>query len=213
MNKKIQNYINGLFADIPPTKQAKELKEELTANLNERFNDYLQEGKTENQAYSLVLANMGDIDEILKDVLPTENFSINHEKYRRLKARNISFAIFLYCMFPWILIACSTQGNPLFGLLTAFASSSIATCILIYTQITIPKEYTSNISFHATPEQKQINTTNSLIDTIAFCIYLLIGFSFGIWFRSITIFIMAYAIKKIVALSYELKEEAYLYEK
>ncbi len=213
MNKKIQNYINGLFADIPPTKQAKELKEELTANLNERFNDYLQEGKTEHQAYNLVLANMGDIDEILKDVLPSENFSINHEKYRRIKARNISFAMFLYCMFPWILISLSAHSNPILGISMAFMSSAIATCILIYTHITIPKEYTSTISFDATPQQKQINATNSLIDTISFCIYLLIGFSFGIWFRSITIFIMAYAIKKIVTLSYELKEEAYLYEK
>ena len=74
MNSKIKNYVEVLFSDIPRSKKANELKEELLSNMSERFDDYIGDGKTENQAYSLVISSLGDIDEMLEDVMPNDEF-------------------------------------------------------------------------------------------------------------------------------------------
>lgn len=48
MNEKIYNYVNVLFTDIPRSKKTEDLKEEILSNMSERFEDYIQKGKTEN---------------------------------------------------------------------------------------------------------------------------------------------------------------------
>ena len=70
MNNKIKNYIDVLFSDIPRSKKATELKAELLANMNDRYDDYIKEGKSENEAYSASVSNIGDIDALLSEVMP-----------------------------------------------------------------------------------------------------------------------------------------------
>ena len=57
MNHKIDSYINALFSDVPRTKKAQELIDELLSNMRDRYEDYLREGKSEAQAYSLTVAS------------------------------------------------------------------------------------------------------------------------------------------------------------
>ena len=47
MNKKLTNYVNGLFSDYPNTKKVQELKEEILSNLNEHFEDAVKNGADE----------------------------------------------------------------------------------------------------------------------------------------------------------------------
>ena len=61
MNHKIDSYIHALFAGIPRTKKAQELKEKLLSKMHDRYADYLREGKSDAQAYSLTVASMGDV--------------------------------------------------------------------------------------------------------------------------------------------------------
>ena len=70
MNSKIKNYVDVLFNDIPMTRKAAELKEEILSTLNEHFEAHLAEGKSENQAYTEALSDMGDIDELLESLTP-----------------------------------------------------------------------------------------------------------------------------------------------
>ncbi len=150
MNRKILNYVNGLFSDVPRTKKSMELKEEILSNMNERYNDYISEGKSENEAYSLVISNFGDIDEMLREVMPDAEFVREANVHRRKKGRNIAIAVMMYILSPFILVAISSLGVfafgnvALFGTLGIFAMFTfvaIATGILIYTNFSIPKEY------------------------------------------------------------------------
>ena len=50
MNQKIKNYVDVLFDDIPNSRKAIELKEEILSNLNEHFEAHIAEGKSKNQA-------------------------------------------------------------------------------------------------------------------------------------------------------------------
>ncbi|NMA48881.1 MAG: hypothetical protein GX947_03820 [Tissierellia bacterium] len=74
MNGKIMKYVEVLFSDIPRSKKSNKLKEEILSNMSDRFEDYIKDGKTENQAFSLVVSSLGDIDEMLAGVIPDEEF-------------------------------------------------------------------------------------------------------------------------------------------
>ncbi len=80
MNSKIKNYVEVLFTDIPSTRKSQELKEEILSNLNEHFEEHLREGKSENQAYTEALGDLGDIDELLKDLAPEQEIKEKLDK-------------------------------------------------------------------------------------------------------------------------------------
>lgn len=73
MNNRIKSYVDGLFSEIPRSGKVTDLKEDLLANMSESYENYIREGKTENEAYSLVISDLKDLDEMLADVQPDKN--------------------------------------------------------------------------------------------------------------------------------------------
>ncbi len=74
MNNKIKNYVDVLFSDIPRTNKAIEMKEEVLSNLSDKFDDFIKQGMSETQAYSMAVSSMGDIDEMLENIKPDAEF-------------------------------------------------------------------------------------------------------------------------------------------
>ena len=72
MNEKIKNYVGLLFEGVPQSRKAIELRNEILANLNDRFEALLAEGKSEHEAYGFAIAGLGDVDELIKTVLPNK---------------------------------------------------------------------------------------------------------------------------------------------
>lgn len=62
--------IDELFDGVPQTHETLELKEEMVQNLMEKYNDLLAEGKTEEEAFHIAAASIGDIDELLLEFSP-----------------------------------------------------------------------------------------------------------------------------------------------
>lgn len=149
MNKKIRDYVEVLFSDIPRSQKANELKEELLSNMTERFDDYISQGKSENQAYSLVISNLGDVDEMLAEVMPDADFVSQARSYRRRNARNTAISVAMYIISPVFVIFFETLGHlsgyfELFeslGLLFFFLFIGGATALLIYSSMSTPPEY------------------------------------------------------------------------
>lgn len=65
MKEKIRKYVDGLFAGIYDTKQLRELKEEVCANLLEKINDYIAGGSSEENAIKKAKAELGDMNELI----------------------------------------------------------------------------------------------------------------------------------------------------
>lgn len=65
--------------------------------MSKRFEDYIEDDKTENQAYSLVISGLEDIDEILADIMPDDEFIEQAHYCRRRNARNIAIGVAMYC--------------------------------------------------------------------------------------------------------------------
>jgi len=151
MNSKIKNYVDVLFNDIPQTRKAAELKEEILSNLNEHFEAHIAEGKSENQAYTEALGDLGDVDELLESLAPERELKPKIDDYRKKAAKNKSIAVMLY-IFGAILLTCIPGTAAIFGLgadtakfgIIGFAGMmicvAIATGILIYTQNCVPQD-------------------------------------------------------------------------
>lgn len=92
MLDKIRTYIDNSFTGINETKKVKELKDELFENLKEKYNDQIQDGKTEQEAYNSVISGIGDLSELIESVkepysLPSE--LIEEKKKRALRASDM----------------------------------------------------------------------------------------------------------------------------
>lgn len=65
MKDKIKKYVDSLFSDIYDTKQLRELKEEVSANLMEKINDYIAAGYSEDNAFKKAVEELGDMSELI----------------------------------------------------------------------------------------------------------------------------------------------------
>ena len=99
---KIENYVNDLFKDIAKTRKSEELKEELIADLEEKYKDLKENGKSEKDAYNEVISGIGDIDILLKDLeVPKEDMEI-----RKKTALVVSICTGLYILSIISAIVC-----------------------------------------------------------------------------------------------------------
>ncbi|WP_442600521.1 pentapeptide repeat-containing protein [Paenibacillus sp. KN14-4R] len=68
MNKKLTDYLNGVFTPYDGVKSVTELKADLLFDLQERFNDLRAEGKDEETAYKMTIDSIGDIEQTILEV-------------------------------------------------------------------------------------------------------------------------------------------------
>lgn len=64
--------IDELFQGVPQTQQTLEMKEEIVQNLMEKYNDLRADGKSEEDAFTIAAASVGDIDDIIGEPTATQ---------------------------------------------------------------------------------------------------------------------------------------------
>jgi hypothetical protein len=62
--KNIENYVDGLFGDLPDSERKAQLRNEIVQNLKDKVRDLMAQGKAEEDAVNKALVEFGDIDEI-----------------------------------------------------------------------------------------------------------------------------------------------------
>ena len=100
MENKLRAYMDHLFQDVPNTKKAVEVKEEILQNIVDKYHDLVAEGKSEEAAYNIAIASIGDLDELLASLkdssqTPNQMDSENYMAWRKKSAIRISIAIML----------------------------------------------------------------------------------------------------------------------
>ncbi|MBQ1833203.1 MAG: hypothetical protein II563_06335 [Treponema sp.] len=217
MNSKIKNYVDVLFRDIPNTKKAKELKEEILSNLNDHFEAHVAEGKSENQAYTESLADLGDVDELLKSLEPERDLKNRIDEFRKSRAKKTAVAIVLYIIGIALLIGFGGMGEfisgldedkmGLIGLILMLVCAAVATGLIIYANMCAPQDVKDYLSKGSgiIPDRKPRTTGNKSLDAffrfywlLALAIYLFISFRTGAWYITWIIWIIAAAIKEAV---------------
>lgn len=194
MNSKIKNYVDVLFKDIPNTKKAAELKEEILSNLNEHFEEHLKEGKSENQAYTDSLADLGDVDELLKTLEPEKDLKDKIDSFRKVRAKNTSIAVMLYILsiifvigFGGIADVFGLKNEELFGIIGVicmFICIAVATGILIYTHMSKPQDvdqYLARSTSKNSSSKKEGHPFIKIYWTLVTVIYFFVSFTTNAW--------------------------------
>lgn len=63
----IVNYVENMFKTLPKTEELKKLKSEILSNMEDKYQELKEDGKTENEAIGIVISEFGNIDEIIKE--------------------------------------------------------------------------------------------------------------------------------------------------
>ena len=220
MNQKIKNYVDVLFNDIPQTRKASELKEEILSTLNDHFESHLAEGKSENQAYTESLADLGDVDELLASLAPERELKPKIDEYKKRAAKNKAIAVMIYILGA-IFITCLPAISEVFGigdvekfgvigLFGLLVCAAIATGLLIYTNNSVPQDVEpyltkkSKARSGSGPNGERTDRENfwfsfwKLYWLVVTIIYLAISFTTGAWFITWIIWLIAAAVKQAI---------------
>lgn len=99
MNEKIRKEVNTLFENAPNTKRANDLKDEIISNAEDKYDDLMKQGKSEEEALQIVIKEIGNVDELIEEL--NKNNPI-HTAYameaRRKTALIVSICVGLYIL-------------------------------------------------------------------------------------------------------------------
>jgi hypothetical protein len=124
----IKNYLDNMFASLPKTARIADIKNELLANMEEKYNELKKLGKSENEAIGIVISEFGNIDELINELgLRSENSAVNAkpvvnreevEAYLSAKnkiGRQVGIGVFLCILAPALLILLTVLSDRIFG--------------------------------------------------------------------------------------------------
>lgn len=213
--EKIRKYIEELFEHAPKTKEIKELQEELRSDLEEKYSELIRNGMKEKEAYEEVISGIGDIDELIQNVHPVITDKANEQKERQKTALFISGSIALYILSLVIAIIADEYGSSNMGGIFFLMIAGLATCLLVYRFISMPKPSQAEKTFHEGSHYRlKINKNkevrhalSSVLWLLTTTVYFLVSFIFGIWYISWIIFLIAAFVESIIGLVFRLKEE------
>ena len=221
MEDKLRSHIDNLFAETTPTKKSVELKEEMIQNLHDKYNDLISEGKTEEAAYNIAVAGIGDIsgllNELEKEVVPYTPDAAEEEYTRRKSALLTAIAVMMYilCPLPIIILTMadfrysSEIGVPLLLLMVAGATG-----LLIYNSMTKPKYHGSDTMVEEFREWQSDDkdrkalrkAISSALWSIIVALYLIVSFATFAWHITWIIFILGAVVESLINVLFTLKK-------
>lgn len=209
MNEKLRNYIDALFEKAPKTVRAVELKEEMFQNLTDKYNDLIAQGKSEEAAYNIAVASIGDVDSLIAGLSGERNVESEEGRKRSALLTAVAVALYITCAVPVILLQNTT------GVILLFVFVAIATGLLIYNGVTREKyvkaDDTMVEEFKAWKQnsRQKDQAANAVIGSlwlIAVCVYMLVSFATGAWHLTWIIFLITAAVASIIKGIFMLKK-------
>jgi hypothetical protein len=210
-----------VFAGAPRTARAIELKEELIANLTDRYHDLIQQGETEDAAYSIVIAGIGDVEELIHGLREHEMFDpVSVQMQRQKSAVLVAMAVALFIasiIFPLL-----SEGlfrflpfNPELGYILMILCWAAGAGLLVYNSMSKPKyvklEETIVEDFKEWQGNKKkresfVGLLHGLVWLIAVPIFLILGIFAHAWSWAWLIFVIMPIVNVIINLVYAYHE-------
>ncbi|MEG0856317.1 MAG: permease prefix domain 1-containing protein [Terrisporobacter sp.] len=209
---KIKEYVNNLFENAPKTRRTDEFKEELLANLLDKYYDLLDSRVDNETAYNKVISSIGNIDDLFqKDAVKITKDSWDKRKSAKITA----IAVMMYILSPVSIIIFENIGMETLGIVIMFALIAGATGMLIYNNMTKPQYLKQDDTLveefkewkSATTKTRRVrNSVSSAMWAIITAIYLLVSFMTGAWHITWIVFVIGSAIEQAIKAYFEYKE-------
>ena len=209
MNEKLRRYIDDLFANAPSTVRAVELKEELYQNLTDKYNDLIAQGKSEESAYNIAIASIGDVDSLISG-LAGEKHPENY-KSKQISAIIVAIAIALFILSPVPVILIQDE----MGIMGLFLFVAIGTGLLIYNGVTREKYVKADDTMveefkewkqNGKQKNKAMEAIIGSFWLIAVCVYIVVSFLTGAWHITWIVFLIAAAVASMIRGLFMLKQ-------
>lgn len=159
MKNRIKEYIDLIFADAPDCAKTREAKEEMYANVCDRYDDLISEGKSESAAYNISISGIGDISELIEEIkgeqgdkydfddstcstsqsarvfTAEEKEEIEKYRVRRGVMNSVAIALYILCWVPLVLL--SSMADVLGGNAEVMSSVGLAVMMLMVAAATV----------------------------------------------------------------------------
>lgn len=212
MNEKLRTHIEELFKDAPQTLQTVEIKEEILQNTVDRYNDLLAEGKSEEAAFNIAVAGIGDVDALIASLMAPRAMSgyskaeIEQNRRRRSVLLSISVALYICSVIP-VIICEEVFNNEIIGVVLMFLIVAAATAIIIFrsgiklyyaesggTVVEDFKEWTQK----SKEDKSVMNAVNGAVWSLTLVVYFLLSFITGAWYITWLVFFIGAAVVNII---------------
>lgn len=210
---KIKEYVEHLFENVPKNRKADEFKEELLANLLDKYYDLLENNTDDEVAYNKVISSIGNIDGLFDKKDPLQ---LTRETFDKKKSAKITaIAVMMYILCPVSVIIADNFGADIIGVVIMFLLIAGATGLLIYNNMTKPQYMKQDDTLvEDFKEWKSANSKNirmrksisSAMWAIIVALYLLISFVTGAWHITWIIFVIGAALEQVIKAYFEYKE-------
>ncbi len=129
--QKIIEYVNERFLDLPKTEEIANLKANLIESMTEKYNHLIEEGKSAQEAFGIVIYDFGSMSDIKKEL------GINDNSFKTMHNENklfIELNTFLKKMLYLGLSLCG-MGLILFMFFSILSTAFIDTNIFLVTNL------------------------------------------------------------------------------
>lgn len=222
MEKRIENYVNGLFKDAPKIPQTEEVKAEIISNTIEKYNEMKAEGRDDETAFNIAIAYIGNVGELINEYNKDENVVRLNQAVLRHKEKQailLSLAVALYiCSVLPVIVFEGFIGIEGLGVCLMFVMIAAATALIIYRANT-NKLYVDSKTPNAVPivyespltmEQKRRSVFRksiiSAVWSLILVVYFLVSFLTGAWHITWIIFLIGGAIDSLLKAIFDYKE-------
>lgn len=119
----IRNYLDNMFAGLPKTTRVLELKNNILSNMEEKYNELKNQGKSENEAIGIVISEFGNIDELVSELgiqkddqakslpLVTRDEVESYLTVKKTTGFQVGLGVFLCILAPAMLILLHNLSN------------------------------------------------------------------------------------------------------
>ena len=207
MREQLIQYVKLLFAGTP---NSEDMQQEILQNTLDRYDDLIAQGKQPEAAYSLAIAGIGDVNELLgapnTPVMPkTENVDYRGRPLpssKKKTMRAVAIGLYICCVIP--VVALGNIGNGIIGVCLMLLLVAAATTLIILSS-------GGSQSGGQTKEKDQPNhpgykAYKSLSGAVTLAVYLLLSFWSQAWHITWLVFPISAAIDGIVRAIFDLKE-------
>lgn len=209
MKDQLIHYVDLLFAGAP---DASDIKQEILQNTLDRYDDLITHGKSPQAAYSLAIAGIGDVSELLQYPEPAAQHQNSSSAPAEKPAAPIwkktlrAVAVCLYILCPVPLFVLGELNMDTLGLCGLLALVAVATALMVIAGGNKSSGSPGEEKQPPTPQQELRNATKTIIFTVGLCIYLALSFATGAWWITWLVFPIIAAVQGLVRACIDLKE-------
>ena len=148
----IKNYLEGMFARLPGSPEVMKAKKELYQMMEDKYNELIAEGKSDNEAVGIVISEFGNLDELAEDLginevkaelEETECYMVERDEAvayvnaKRKRSIIMGLGIFLCinCVCGPIMASVISKEQQVFGVLVMFLMIAVGVVTIVYSNI------------------------------------------------------------------------------